>query len=38
LEQAVANGLTQKAWFEHDGNLDLVRSQPRFKVLMEKLG
>ncbi len=37
LEKGVASGLTQKAWFEHDSNLDPLRGDPRFKALMEKL-
>ena len=37
LEKGVASGLTQKAWFEHDSNLDALRGDPRFKALMEKL-
>jgi len=38
LERAVARGLTQKGWFEHDSNLDPLRDHPRFKALMDKLG
>jgi non-specific serine/threonine protein kinase len=38
LEQAAARGLTQKGWFEHDSNLEPLRSHPRFKALMDKLG
>ena len=38
LERAVARGLTQKGWFEHDSNLDPLRGHPRFKALMDKLG
>ncbi len=37
LERAVAAGLTQKAWFLHDGDLDAVRAHPRFQRLMEGL-
>lgn len=37
LEKGVASGQTQKAWFEHDSNLDPLRGDPRFKALMEKL-
>ena len=37
LERAVANGLTQKRWFEHDNNLDPLREHPRFRALMERL-
>ncbi len=38
LEKAQSLGLTQKGWFEHDSNLDALRSHPRFKALMAKLG
>jgi non-specific serine/threonine protein kinase len=38
LERAVAGGLIQKGWYEHDGDLDPLRSHPRFKTLLEKLG
>jgi adenylate cyclase len=38
LEKAVAHGFLHKAWFEHDSNLDPLRSQTRFLALMEKLG
>jgi serine/threonine protein kinase/Flp pilus assembly protein TadD len=38
LERAVAHGLTQKGWYEHDSNLDPLRQHPRFRALMEKLG
>jgi adenylate cyclase len=37
LERAVAAGLTQKNWFLHDGDLDAVRSHPRFQQLMDNL-
>jgi non-specific serine/threonine protein kinase len=37
LERAVANGLTQKRWFENDNNLDPLREHPRFRALMERL-
>jgi non-specific serine/threonine protein kinase len=38
LKRAVARGLTQKGWFEHDSNLDPLREHPRFRALMDKLG
>ena len=38
LERAVAQGLTQKGWYEHDSNLDALRPHPRFKALLDKLG
>jgi serine/threonine protein kinase/Tfp pilus assembly protein PilF len=37
LERAVASGLTQKGWYEHDSNLDPLRQHPRFLALMKKL-
>jgi len=38
LERAVAGGLSQKDWFVHDGDLDSIRSHPRFQELMARLG
>jgi adenylate cyclase len=38
LERAAAGGLSQKEWFEHDGDLDGVRDHPRFRALMASLG
>jgi len=37
LERAVAYGLIQKGWYEHDSNLDSLRKHPRFLALMERL-
>ncbi len=37
LEKAAATGLTQKAWYEHDDNLDAARNHPRFRRLLETL-
>ena len=37
LEQAIAAGLTQRDWFLNDGDLDSVRTLPRFQHLMETL-
>ena len=37
LEKAAATGLTQKAWYEHDNNLDAARDHPRFRRLLESL-
>lgn len=37
LEQAVMAGLTQKGWFEHDGDLDPLRGHPRFQDLLAQL-
>lgn len=37
LEMAVGNGLGQKGWFDHDSNLDPLRTHPKFLSLMKKL-
>jgi serine/threonine protein kinase/Tfp pilus assembly protein PilF len=37
LERAVDRGLTQRGWFEHDNNLDPLRTHPRFQALLSKL-
>jgi tetratricopeptide (TPR) repeat protein len=37
VEAAVAAGLTQREWLEHDSNLDAIRSRPRFQVVMDRL-
>lgn len=37
LEKAAASGLTQKAWYQHDDNLDNARNHPRFQRLIESL-
>lgn len=37
LEEAVAVGFGNKAWIEHDPDLDSVRHHPRFKALLETL-
>jgi adenylate cyclase len=37
LERAVACGLRQKGWYEHDSNLDPLRSHQRFQRLLQKL-
>ncbi len=37
LERAARNGITEKGWFEHDSNLDSLRSHPRFLALMQSL-
>ncbi|OGD22703.1 MAG: hypothetical protein A2Y70_08495 [Candidatus Aminicenantes bacterium RBG_13_64_14] len=38
LERAASGGLLQKGWYEHDGDLDPLRTHPRFKALLEKMG
>jgi TolB-like protein/Flp pilus assembly protein TadD len=38
VEAAVTAGLTQRGWFEHDSNLDAVRSAPRFQAAMARIG
>jgi adenylate cyclase len=37
LTKAAAGGLTQKAWYENDGNLDSIRANPRFEELLKSL-
>ena len=37
LEQAVRNGLKQRGWYEHDSNLDPLRSHQRFQALLRDL-
>jgi adenylate cyclase len=37
LAKAAASGLKQKAWYENDGNLDSIRTHPRFKELLKSL-
>jgi tetratricopeptide (TPR) repeat protein len=37
LERAVRAGMRNRAWLEHDSNLDSVRSDPRFEALMRSL-
>jgi TolB-like protein/Flp pilus assembly protein TadD len=37
LEEAVAVGFGNKAWIEHDPDLDSVRDHPRFKALLQAL-
>ncbi len=37
LEKAVANGLTQRGWYEHDSNLDPLRAHPRFQKMLRRL-
>jgi adenylate cyclase len=37
LEEAIAVGFGNKAWIEHDPDLDSVRDHPRFKKLLQRL-
>jgi non-specific serine/threonine protein kinase len=37
LDNAVSHGLGQRGWYEHDSNLDSLRSHPRFHALMTRL-
>lgn len=37
LEKAARSGLTQKGWYEHDSNLDSLRTKPRFRALLQEL-
>jgi TolB-like protein/predicted Ser/Thr protein kinase len=37
LERAVAAGLTQRGWLEHDSNLDAIRGDPRVQALIAQL-
>jgi adenylate cyclase len=37
LEKAVAGGLSQRGWYQHDSNLNAVRQHPRFVKLLARL-
>ena len=37
LERAASGGLLHKGWYEHDGDLDPLRTHPRFKALLERM-
>jgi len=38
LEASVKAGLTQRGWFQHDGDLEPLRALPRFRALVAGLG
>jgi adenylate cyclase len=37
LEKAAETGLSQREWYEHDSDLDPIRSHPRFAAILAKL-
>ena len=37
LEKGAKSGLTQRAWYEHDSNLDSLRKLPRFQALLDSM-
>lgn len=37
LEQAYSKGVTERGWYEHDGNLDPLRLNPRFQSLLARM-
>jgi hypothetical protein len=37
IERAVAAGIRNRGWLEHDSNLDSIRPHPRFQALMAAL-
>jgi len=37
LERAVENGFRDRAWFDNDSDLELLRGEPRFKALHDRL-
>jgi len=38
LDQAIQNGFGHREWLDHDTDLDSLREDPRFQVLLEKCG
>ena len=37
LERSVKTGLTQKAWYENDSNLDILREMTRFQEMLDSI-
>ena len=37
LEKAVENGFAQKAWIEHDDDLNAVHDLPRYRALLQRM-
>ena len=37
LERSVKTGLTQKAWYENDSNLDILRDMTRFQEMLDSI-
>ena len=37
LEKAQRNGFAQRAWLEHDSELDPLRGDPRFQGVLERM-
>ena len=37
LEKAIDNGFGQKEWIENDSDLDPLRDDPKFRLIIEKL-
>jgi hypothetical protein len=37
LEQAVSKGWGDKAWIEHDSDLDSIRTHPKYLAIMQAM-
>ena len=37
LEHSINTGLTQKAWYENDSNLDILKEMPHFKKMLNSI-